>query len=45
MAAGKLSAQSSSTHKDPRTLMIYDDNRQGLQGKASQTLGDLSEFE
>lgn len=35
------SAQSLSRHKDPRTLMIYDDNRQGLQGKASQALGDL----
>jgi integrase/recombinase XerC len=35
------SAQSLSRHKDPRTLMIYDDNRQGLQGKATQTLGDL----
>jgi integrase/recombinase XerC len=29
------SAQSLSRHKDPRTLMIYDDNRQGLQGKAT----------
>jgi integrase/recombinase XerC len=35
------SAQSLSRHKDPRTLMIYDDNRQGLQGKATQALGDL----
>jgi integrase/recombinase XerC len=35
------SAQSLSRHKDPRTLMIYDDNRQGLQGKATQVLGDL----
>jgi integrase/recombinase XerC len=35
------SAQSLSRHKDPKTLMIYDDNRQGLQGKATQTLGDL----
>jgi integrase/recombinase XerC len=37
------SAQSLSRHKDPRTLMIYDDNRQGLQGKATQALGDLLE--
>jgi integrase/recombinase XerC len=35
------SAQSLSRHADPRTLMIYDDNRQGLQGKATQALGDL----
>jgi integrase/recombinase XerC len=35
------SAQSLSRHKDPRTLMIYDDNRQGLQGKATKALGDL----
>jgi integrase/recombinase XerC len=35
------SAQALSRHKDPRTLMIYDDNRQGLQGMASQALGDL----
>jgi integrase/recombinase XerC len=35
------SAQSLSRHKDPRTLMIYDDNRQGLQSKATQALGDL----
>jgi integrase/recombinase XerC len=35
------SAQSLSRHKDPRTLMIYDDNRQGLQGKATQSLGSL----
>jgi integrase/recombinase XerC len=35
------SAQSLSRHKDPRTLMIYDDNRQGLQGKATQALGNL----
>jgi integrase/recombinase XerC len=35
------SAQSLSRHKDPRTLMIYDDNRHGLQGKATQALGDL----
>jgi integrase/recombinase XerC len=35
------SAQSLSRHSDPRTLMIYDDNRQGLQGKATKALGDL----
>jgi integrase/recombinase XerC len=35
------SAQALSRHKDPRTLMIYDDNRQGLQGKATQALGNL----
>jgi integrase/recombinase XerC len=35
------SAQSLSRHADPRTLMIYDDNRQGLQGKATKALGDL----
>jgi integrase/recombinase XerC len=35
------SAQALSRHKDPRTLMIYDDNRQGLQGKATKALGDL----
>jgi integrase/recombinase XerC len=35
------SAQSLSRHADPRTLMIYDDNRQGLQAKATQALGDL----
>jgi integrase/recombinase XerC len=35
------SAQSLSRHKDPRTLMIYDDNRQGLQGKATKALGNL----
>ena len=35
------SAQSLSRHKDPRTLMIYDDNRQGLQGKATKALGTL----
>jgi integrase/recombinase XerC len=35
------SAQSLSRHEDLKTLMIYDDNRQGLQGKASQALGDL----
>ncbi len=35
------SAQSLSRHKDPRTLMIYDDNRQGLQGRATMALGDL----
>jgi integrase/recombinase XerC len=35
------SAQSLSRHGDLKTLMIYDDNRQGLQGKASQALGDL----
>jgi integrase/recombinase XerC len=35
------SAQSLSRHKDPRTLMIYDDNCQGLQGNATQALGDL----
>jgi integrase/recombinase XerC len=35
------SAQSLSRHKDPRTLMIYDDNRHGLQGKATKALGDL----
>jgi integrase/recombinase XerC len=35
------SAQSLSRHADPRTLMIYDDNRNGLQGKATQVLGDL----
>ncbi len=39
------SAQSLSRHKDPRTLMIYDDNRQGLQGKATETLGDLLDRE
>jgi integrase/recombinase XerC len=35
------SAQSLSRHQDPRTLMIYDDNRQGLQAKATRALGDL----
>jgi hypothetical protein len=35
------SAQSLSKHKNPRTLMIYDDNRQGLHGKATKALGDL----
>ncbi len=35
------SAQSLSRHKDPRTLMIYDDNRQDLQGKATKALGNL----
>jgi integrase/recombinase XerC len=35
------SAQSLSRHKDPRNLMIYDDNRQGLQGKDTKTLGGL----
>jgi integrase/recombinase XerC len=34
-------AQSLSRHKDPRTLMIYDDNRHQLQRKATQELGDL----
>jgi integrase/recombinase XerC len=38
------SAQSLSRHADPRTLMIYDDNRQELQGKATQALGDLLDF-
>lgn len=35
------SAQSLSGHKSLGTLMIYDDNRQGLQGKAAQTLSNL----
>jgi integrase/recombinase XerC len=39
------SAQSLSRHGDLKTLMIYDDNRQDLQGKASQALGDLLESE
>jgi integrase/recombinase XerC len=35
------SAQSLSRHGDLKTLMIYDDNRQGLQGKATMALGGL----
>jgi integrase/recombinase XerC len=34
-------AQSLSRHKDPRTLMVYDDNRQQLQRQATRELGDL----
>jgi integrase/recombinase XerC len=34
-------AQSLSRHKDPRTLMIYDDNRHQLQRQATRELGDL----
>ena len=34
-------AQSLSRHKDPRTLMVYDDNRQQLQRQAAVELGDL----
>ncbi len=34
-------AQSLSRHKDPRTLMIYDDSRQQLQRRATRELGDL----
>jgi integrase/recombinase XerC len=38
-------AQSLSRHKDPRTLMIYDDNRQQLQRQATRELGDLLDDE
>jgi integrase/recombinase XerC len=34
-------AQSLSRHKDPGTLMIYDDNRHQLQRQATRELGDL----
>jgi integrase/recombinase XerC len=34
-------AQRLSRHSRLDTLMIYDDNRQGLQGKASIVLADL----
>jgi integrase len=34
-------AQSLSRHQNLSTLMIYDDNRHQLQGKASKDLGDL----
>jgi integrase/recombinase XerC len=34
-------AQSLSRHQNLSTLMIYDDNRHHLQGKASKDLGDL----
>jgi integrase/recombinase XerC len=34
-------AQSLSRHKDPRTLMIYDDNRHQLQRQATRDLGNL----
>jgi integrase/recombinase XerC len=36
-------AQSLSRHQNLSTLMIYDDNRHQLQGKASKDLGDLLE--
>jgi integrase/recombinase XerC len=36
-------AQSLSRHQNLSTLMIYDDNRHQLQGKASKELGDLLE--
>jgi integrase/recombinase XerC len=36
-------AQSLSRHQNLSTLMIYDDNRHQLQGKASKDLGDLIE--
>jgi integrase/recombinase XerC len=35
-------AQRLSRHKDVRTLQIYDDNREDLQGRASRMLSDLS---
>lgn len=34
-------AQKLSRHRQIATLMIYDDNRQGLQGEASDYLADL----
>jgi integrase/recombinase XerC len=37
-------AQSLSRHQNLSTLMIYDDNRHQLQGKASKDLGDLLEI-
>jgi integrase/recombinase XerC len=36
-------AQSLSRHQNLSTLMIYDDNRHQLQGKASKDLGNLLE--
>jgi hypothetical protein len=34
-------AQLLSWHKDSRTLVIYNDNRQGLQGRSTQALGGI----
>jgi integrase/recombinase XerC len=44
MSEGNVrAAQSLSRHQNLSTLMIYDDNRHQLQGKASKDLGDLLE--